>query len=97
MSLKWYPEEEHQPDDLLRSDEQRYRVIRCNINTDRKEAISPKWYPEEEHQPDDLLRSDEQRYRVIRLEGGGSISINLIKEGFFLEYTEAESRWTMIS
>nr|GFA53244.1 hypothetical protein [Tanacetum cinerariifolium] len=28
ISLKWYPEEEHQPDDLLRSDEQRYRVIR---------------------------------------------------------------------
>nr|GEV43805.1 hypothetical protein [Tanacetum cinerariifolium] len=29
ISLKWYPEEEHQPDDLLRSDEQRYRVIRA--------------------------------------------------------------------
>nr|GEW97430.1 hypothetical protein [Tanacetum cinerariifolium] len=27
ISPKWYPEEEHQPDDLLRSDEQRYRVI----------------------------------------------------------------------
>ncbi|GKE02049.1 ALP1-like protein [Tanacetum coccineum] len=28
ISPKWYPEEEHQPDYLLRSDEQRYRVIR---------------------------------------------------------------------
>ncbi|GJX97680.1 putative harbinger transposase-derived protein [Tanacetum coccineum] len=31
ISPKWYPEEEHQPDDLLRSDEQRYRVIRSEF------------------------------------------------------------------
>nr|GEV26621.1 reverse transcriptase domain-containing protein [Tanacetum cinerariifolium] len=31
ISLKWYPEEEHQPDDLLRSDEKRYRVIRSEF------------------------------------------------------------------
>ncbi|GJU56461.1 ALP1-like protein [Tanacetum coccineum] len=28
ISSEWYPEEEHQPDDLIRSDEQRYRIIR---------------------------------------------------------------------
>ncbi|GJU87237.1 ALP1-like protein [Tanacetum coccineum] len=27
ISPEWYPEEEHQPDDLIRSDEQRYRLI----------------------------------------------------------------------
>nr|GEV53129.1 protein ALP1-like [Tanacetum cinerariifolium] len=31
ISLKWYPEKEHQPDDLLRSNEQRYRVIRSEF------------------------------------------------------------------
>ncbi|GKC32021.1 ALP1-like protein [Tanacetum coccineum] len=28
ISPQWYPEEEHKPDDLIRSDEQRYRIIR---------------------------------------------------------------------
>ncbi|GJV51115.1 ALP1-like protein [Tanacetum coccineum] len=28
ISPKWYPEEEHKPDDLIRSDEQMYRIIR---------------------------------------------------------------------
>nr|GFB33130.1 hypothetical protein [Tanacetum cinerariifolium] len=32
ISPKWYPEEEHQPDDLLRSDEQRYRVISLRLD-----------------------------------------------------------------
>nr|GFA94786.1 hypothetical protein [Tanacetum cinerariifolium] len=27
ISLEWYPEEDHQPNDLIRSDEQRYRII----------------------------------------------------------------------
>nr|GEW94429.1 putative harbinger transposase-derived protein [Tanacetum cinerariifolium] len=31
ISLKWYPGEEHQPDDLQRSDEQMYRVIRSEF------------------------------------------------------------------
>ncbi|GJW73828.1 ALP1-like protein [Tanacetum coccineum] len=28
ISPHWYPKEEHKPDDLIRSDEQRYRIIR---------------------------------------------------------------------
>ncbi|GKD06565.1 hypothetical protein Tco_1181539 [Tanacetum coccineum] len=28
VSSEWYPEEEHQSDDLIRSDEQRYRIMR---------------------------------------------------------------------
>nr|GEX76684.1 protein ALP1-like [Tanacetum cinerariifolium]GEY42539.1 protein ALP1-like [Tanacetum cinerariifolium] len=31
ISPEWYPEEEHQPDDLIRSDEQRYRIISVRI------------------------------------------------------------------
>ncbi|GJV78270.1 phospholipase-like protein [Tanacetum coccineum] len=28
ICIKWYPEKEHQPDDLIRSDEQRHRIIK---------------------------------------------------------------------
>nr|GEU32002.1 protein ALP1-like [Tanacetum cinerariifolium] len=35
ISLEWYPEEEHQPDNLIRSDEQRYRIIRATTRDTR--------------------------------------------------------------
>nr|GEU88014.1 harbinger transposase-derived protein [Tanacetum cinerariifolium] len=32
ISPDWYPEEEHQPDDLIRSDEQRYRIVSNEVD-----------------------------------------------------------------
>ncbi|GKG23829.1 ALP1-like protein, partial [Tanacetum coccineum] len=38
ISSEWYPEEEHKPDDLIRSDEQRYRIIQ-NIKSSEAQQM----------------------------------------------------------